>query len=442
MGNFSKNSIATLFTGILLFFFSFIATIILARVLGPSGKGVYSLILLIPGVMMTFGSFGIDSANVYFIGSKRYKIQDVVSNSLILAILLGFILILIFWGMLHFGSFQRFIYSNQIPVFYLWMVVLTIPVSLLLNYLRGIICGKGEIINYNKTRLLEIALQLVAVATLLLIFKKGISGAVSSYVFSIIGAALFTIILVKKITNFHLFLNKKLLKDSAIYGGKVSVANATSFFNYRLDMILIAMFLAPAAVGLYSIAVGIAERLLMIPGALATVLFPKISSLSGLEANNFTPKVARHTFSIMIIASLLLAIFAVPLIKIVFGSAFSPSVLPLLILLPGIIAFGLGGVLAADLSGRGKPEIAIYSSLACLIVNISLNILLIPKLGISGAALASSVAYWVDTVIVIVAFLKISKKPLAEVLLIKTQDFKDYYRLFLASKNWVWKSKN
>jgi len=435
--SFSKDSLISFFTAILVFIFSFVTLIILARVLGPTGKGIYSLILLIPGLLLTFGSFGIESANVYFIGSRKYKIQDVVSNSLFLAFLLGLILILIFWIISQLSFFQKFISSNQILPFYLWLVVLIIPISLLSSFFRNILRGKGEITNYNKIRILESTILLLAVIIFLLILKRNIFGAVFSYVLAGIGAGLFSIFLIKKIAKLRFSLNKNLLKDSASYGGKVYLANAMSFLNYRLDMLLIAMFLAPAAIGLYSIAVGMAEKLFMMSGTLAIVLFPKISSLSSLEANTLTPKVARHTFFIMIIVSLLLTILAAPLIKIFFGPAFLPSVLPLLILLPGIIAFGVGGVLAADLGGRGRPEFAIYSSLACIIVNVILNIILIPRWGISGAAFASSVAYWIDTIIIILAFLKISKKSLFEVLLIKTQDFQDYYRAFSNFKNFL-----
>lgn len=437
VNGFSKNSLITFFTEVLMFIFGFITMIILARVLGPTGKGIYSLVLLIPGIMVAFGNFGIGSANIYLVGSKKYKIQDIVSNSLVLAILLGFILILIFWGMLQFNPFQKFIYSNQIPSLYLWIIVLSIPISFLLMFFRGIIGGKGEITNYNKTRILESAISLVAVIIFLLILKKEMFGAVISSVLSIIGAGLLGIFFVKKIAKFRLSLNKNLLKDSAIYGGKVYLANTVSFFNYRLDMLLIAVFLAPAAVGLYSIAVGIAEKLFMFSGALAIVLFPKISSLSDFEATAFTPKVARHTFFLMIIASLLLAVLATPLIKIIFGQTFLPLVLPLLILLPGIIAFGIGGVLAADLCGRGKPEFAFYSSLTCLIVNVILNILLIPKWGISGAAFASTISYSLDTIVILIAFLVIAKKSLSEVLIIKKQDFRDYVNVFYSLRGFI-----
>jgi O-antigen/teichoic acid export membrane protein len=437
MNSFSKDSLITFFTEILVFILSSIALIVLARVLGPSGKGIYSLILLIPSIMIAFGNLGIGGANVYFVGSKKYKIEDVVSNSLISAGFLGIILILIFLGLLQFGFFQKFIHSNQISPPYLWIIVLIIPISLLLDFFQNIIRGKGEIINYNKTRILHAIIELIAIIIFLLILKQNLFGAVFSYLLGIVGATLFTIFLIKKITKFSLFLNKQLLKDSASYGGKVYLANALSFLNYRLDIFLIAFFLTPVAIGFYSLAVGVSERLFMISGALATVLFPRISSLSSSEANNFTPKIVRHTFFIMLISSSLLFFIAKPLITLVFGPAFFPAILPLIILLPGIIAFGIGGVLAADLGGRGKPQFAIYSSFACLVVGVALNFIFIPKWGVSGAAFVSSISRWVDTLIILIAFSKISKQPFTEILLIKKEDFRDYLQIFSNFKSWI-----
>jgi len=437
MSSFSKNSLITFFTEVLLFFLGLATLIIVARVLGPTGKGIYSLVLLIPGIMIVFGNLGIGGSNVYFVGSKKYKIEDVVSNSLILAISLGLILILVFWFLLRFEPFLNFIHSNQIPLVYLWILVLFIPVSLILDFFLNIICGKGEITNYNKIRILGGIIELVAMVIFLLILKRGISGAVFSSILSILFAALFSLFLIKKITQFHFFLNKKLLKDSFFYGGKVYLANALSFLNYRSDMVFLAFFLSPAAVGFYSIAVGVAEKLFMIPGAIATVLFPKVSSISNSEADDFTPKVVRHTFFIILISSLLLLFLAKPLIILVFGNAFLPSVLPLILLLPGIIAFGVGGVLAADLSGRGKPQFAVYSSLACLVIDTILNFILIPKWGVSGASIASSISYSVDTLIILIAFSKISKKPLKEFLLIRKKDFRDYIQLFSNFRDWT-----
>ena len=432
--DFAKQSFLTFLNQIAVFLAGFFSLVIISRILGPEGRGVYSLIILIPGMIMAFGNLGLGSGNVYFIGSKKHKVQDVVSNSLIFSLILGALLVLVFWGLLQMDFFQKIIESNKIPQLYLWLVVLTIPLTLLLGFFQSVLMGRGEITNYNKINFLREILQLLFVIILLWVLKKGLLGAVLSHIVAIILAVLLSVFLVRNITRIRFGFHKGLVKDSFIYGGKVYLANMMSFLNYRLDMFLIAFFLNPLAVGLYSIAVGIAERLFIIPGAITTVLYPKISSMEDSKANEFTPKIARHTFFIMVISAIFLLILAQPFIRLFFGNDFLPAVLPLIILLPAIIAFGVGGVLAADLAGRGKPEFALWGSLIGLVFNVVLNIIFIPKWGISGAAFASTISYWIDTLILLGAFLVISRKSLGEVFLIKKGDFQDYQRFFLRLK--------
>ena len=430
MQNFVKQSFFTFLTQIAVFLAGFFSLVIISRILGPEGRGVYSLIILIPGMIMAFGNLGLGSGNVYFIGSKKYKVQDVLSSSLVFSLILGILLILAFWGLLQIDFFQKIIEANKIPQFYLWLVVFTIPLTLILGFFQSILMGRGQIGNYNKINLFRELFQLLIIIIFLLVLKTGLLGAVLSHILAVILAVLAATFLVRNITKIRFAFHKGFLKDSFVYGGKVYLANMISFLNYRLDIFLIAFFLNPLAVGLYSVSVAIAERLFIIPGAITTVLYPKISSMENSEANTFTPKIARHTFFIMILGALLLLILAQPFIKLFFGPSFLPSVLPLIILIPAIIAFGIGGVLAADLAGRGKPEFALFGSLIGLIFNVFLNIIFIPKWGIVGAAFASTVAYTIDTLIVLFAFLVISRKSLGDVLLMKRGDFQDYQRLF------------
>ena len=429
MSSITKNSAITFSSQIFIFALGFAASIILARVLGPEGKGIYALIVLIPALMLKLGSLGIEAANVYFTGSKRYEIKDIVSNSLLCGILLGSILILLFFGVFHLDIFKNYLDSNQINPYYLWIAVLTVPLSLLSGFLISIFLGAEKITIYNKINIFNSTFQLILLSVFLVILKKGIFGAVISYVLGIIGLALVVILLITKFTKITFSFNRRLLKDSTKYGLKAYFGNLTQFLNYRLDMLLVAAFLTPAWVGFYSISVGIAERLWMLPGAIATVLFPKISSLKHKEANNLTPRIARHTFLIIFVFALILALIARPLIKILFGSVFLPSVMPLIILLPGIIALGGCKILTADFAGRGKPQFGTYAAFVSLAVNIPLNLWLIPKWGISGAAFASSAAYITATLIVIVAFVKISNTTWVTILLFNKHDFQDYKNL-------------
>ena len=440
MNSISKNSAITFSSQILIFAVGFIASIILARTLGPTGKGIYALIILIPAVMLKLGSLGIEVANVYFTGSKQYKIKDIVSNSLLSSILLGLFLVLLFLGISYLGAFKNYLNSNQINIFYLWLVVLTIPFSLFSGFLRSIFLGKEEIITFNKINIFQTIIQLVLIVIFLMILKQGVSGAVNAYILTVLFVFVFIIFLIKNVTEIKLFFNRKMFRDSIGYGIKAYFGNLAQFLNYRLDMFLVALFLTPTAVGYYSIAVGIAEKLWMLPGAIATVLFPRISSLQDKDANNLTPRVARHTFFIVLIISLILAVLAKPLVEILFGDAFLPSVIPLLILLPGIIALGGAKTLTADLAGRGKPQFGAYAAFVSLAVNIPLNLWLIPKWGIAGAAFASSVAYIIATIVVIIAFVKISGKLWTDILLIKKQDFQDYKEFIFKIRNGILKS--
>lgn len=426
MNSISKNSAITFLSQILTFILGFATSIILARALGPKGKGMYTLIILIPIVMSKLGSLGIEAANVYFTGSKKYKIEDIVSNSLLSSILLGSILLLLFFTIYRLSILQNFLKSNQLNDIYLWFAVLAVPFLLLSGYLIGIFLGKEEIIIYNKINILQTVFNLILIVILLLIFKQGIFGVIIAYLLTSIFIALLVISFIKKYTKINISYNRKLFKDTIYYGIKVYFSNLTTFINYRLDIFLVAFFLGSIEVGYYSIAVGIAEKIWMLPGSIATILFSRVSSIKDVEADNLTPRVARHTFFIILIISLILAVLAKPLIEILFGDAFLPSVMPLLILLPGIIALSFPKILTADLAGRGKPKYSLYASVISLGVNIPLNLWLIPRWGISGAAFASSVAYIIGTLVVIAAFIKISGKSWGEILIIKKIDFQDY----------------
>ena len=199
--SFSKNSFFTLLTEIIIFIFGFIYLIVVARILGPEGKGIYSLILLIPGLMMVFGSFGIESANVYFIGSKKYKIQEVVANSIILSVVLGVFLVVVFWGISQTSFFQQFLRDNKIPPLYLWVIILTVPLYFISSFLRNVLRGYGNIEEYNKVRIVEGLVLFAAGIIFLLLLKQGLWGAVLSSVLSVFAAAFLSIFLVQKLVK-------------------------------------------------------------------------------------------------------------------------------------------------------------------------------------------------------------------------------------------------
>ena len=174
------------------------------------------------------------------------------------------------------------------------------------------------------------------------------------------------------------------------------------------------------------------ESLWYLTNSLATVLFPKISATKdNIESERITAKSCRLGFGMTIIGALILFFLAPWIIKILFGKEFLSGAMAFKILLPGIIIFSIANVLASYIAGKGFPQ---YNSLAAsvsLIFTVGLDIFLIPKWGINGAALATTVSYIMATLIILYFYKKISSRTfnLKNLLIPQKEDFKSFVRL-------------
>lgn len=181
------------------------------------------------------------------------------------------------------------------------------------------------------------------------------------------------------------------------------------FFNYRLDAFIVNVFLGAAAVGIYGAAVSLAEMLWYLPNAVSFVIFPKAAAATAEEMNRFTPRVFRLTLALTAAGAVALALLGGLLIRLIYGPAFAAAYLPLLVLLPGVVLLGGGKVLSNEMAGRGLVHYnSIISGLA-LILTVALDLLLIPRLGLSGAALASTAAYTVTFFIALLFYRSVSR---------------------------------
>ena len=427
MASLSRNSVITFASNLLTFILGLGVSIIIARVLGPTNKGIYALIVLIPTVLLKFGTLGIEASNIYFSGNRKYTISSIGSNSLFYGVSLGLALILIFWIVSKTEMYQSFISSKNLNTSYIWLLMLTLPFSLTSGFLHSVLVGREKVIQFNGLRILGIGLQVIFLFILLILLDLGVFGAILvSLVICPINLVLM-IVLVNKIEKVKYSFNSRLLSDSLKYGTKAYFGNLAQFLNYRLDIFLVAYFLTTTDVGYYALAVGIAEKLWILPGSIATILFPRVSSIKIQDANNLTPRVSRHTLSIMLLLALVLLLVCKPVIRIMYGFAYFPSVRPLMLLLPGIVALSVSKIFTADLAGRGRPEFGTLAAFISLAINIPLNLWLIPKWGIAGAAFASTIAYSLATLIALIAYLKISGNSLLDTLIIKKQDIQTYF---------------
>jgi O-antigen/teichoic acid export membrane protein len=175
------------------------------------------------------------------------------------------------------------------------------------------------------------------------------------------------------------------------YGKWGQLANIAQLLNYRLGYYLIEYFQGKASLGIYSVAVLIAESTWLISKSFATVLLSRIVNMkSQTKALVLTLVYARISlyFSIAVIALLLL----IPGSWYIYilGNEFFEVKWIIAILTPGIASFALTTMYAHYFSGTGRPKISSYSSLIGLFVTFVLGFWLIPIYGKVGAAITAS----------------------------------------------------
>ncbi|MDP3960829.1 MAG: oligosaccharide flippase family protein [Pseudorhodobacter sp.] len=365
-----------------------------ARLLGPEGAGAFAVALLLPTLMGTLLNFGIGSANVYFVASRQVSLEQAwaASRDLMVAVALfgiamGAALILMASDTLFPGVAQSVL-----------LLALTIyPFSLMMSIVAGLFQAMQDFRSFNLAMIAQPALALTGAFTL---WASGafnlvaLIGVVS--VSHAVGLGLALSLLRRRIPLLDgICAHMPYLRKALGYGVKAHLGNILSFLNYRLDLFLVNLLAGPAAAGLYAVAVRLSEQLWIISQAVSTVIFPRLSAMAGDEAarRRFTPVVARLVLWITLFGAGVLAVIARPLIELLFGTEFLAAEWVMYILLPGIVLLSCARVLAHDLAARGWVGVNLAIATIAVAINLIGNALLIPKIGISGAAAATSAAY-------------------------------------------------
>jgi O-antigen/teichoic acid export membrane protein len=202
-------------------------------------------------------------------------------------------------------------------------------------------------------------------------------------------------------------------------------------FIYQIDVYLIYYLLGAEDVAFYSIAIGVATLLWFIPDTVGTVLFPSLASLkSKNEIHTITAKVSRNSLFGVTIGAIGLLLIGGYLIEYFYGHSYYSSIKPMVLILPGVIAMSGYKILTRDFSSRNQQQIPILAAFLSLAINIILNFIWIPKFGIEGAALASTVSYSFAVTILILFFKTESKLSLRDILIIRKDDLKFFVALF------------
>ncbi len=392
---------------------------IAARVLGPEGKGAFSLAVLIAGVIYTVfhGSLGV--ANSHYGGRCPAWRPAIVGNGLALALVAGTVLALSFW---YGGESLLLRFYPEADMNLLKIVAFAIPLMLLLDYSNNSLLGQNRVKQFSLMLVSREFLFLMAMTALAVLKKLTVSSSVTAWVAALAVMAVISAFLSWAGAGRRLELNVSILIRMLRFSFQAHVANLTTFLRLHAEKFILLYFLDLRDFGYYSVSVLFLPLLYHLPDAASQALLPHVSSGGDQSGNELTPRICRMVLWTTALTGLVVAALAKTAIILIPGRNYLPALVPLLILLPGTVVSILGRVLSGDLVGRGKPGYAMWISLVVMAAKVATAWVLIPIMGLNGAALAASVTHGLNGLLFLWAFYHESKVPFRDTLILKKSD--------------------
>lgn len=369
---------------------SFFVSIYVIRYLGPHNYGLFSYAVSFVSIFSFIVSLGLDQIIYRELVNKPEREREIMGSALILKLIGGTAATLITITTAYL------IPTEEIDVLLIAIISLTLFGSAwqIITYpYQARVLSK-----YPSLITLAISAILACAKLLVVYFDKGIIYFAAILVLESILYAVFYIFFYTKHFGSILAWTPKwsvmvsLLKDSL----PIIFSTVSMLIYARIDQVMIRHYLDASAVGLYDAAVRLSDVWYIIPNVLIGSLFAAILNARKVSHTSYMRRF--RTLALFLFISSLCIILPTTLlapfiISIFYGSAFSASAGVLSIYIWSILGFGLGLLMHHYLVAENYVYIYFFISLITMIINIGLNIVLIPTMGINGAALATLVSY-------------------------------------------------
>lgn len=385
-----------------------VATLWVARAGGPVDVGDYALLRVLPWLASVIISGGLVGSITYFVSGPTRDDRRVRSTLIAMALasaLAGAFFWIVGTPLMHMVFFRH------LPATLITWASIRVVLRLFVGTAKAAAQGAGDLPGSNLTILLE---ELMFLPAFGLVLALHVHGALS-----VIGALVVADIVTGSIAWTRLLRRGFLAGAGApslqlawrIYRFAVrgQLGSLLTLLNLRFDFVFLAAIAGPAALGFYAVASKYAEVLRLLPIAANWVLYPRFARLESSAAIASSRRLIPRAGAITVASAVPLSIGAGAVLPILFGDSFKAAVLPAQILLVGLAAEGVAGVITAFLYGRGRPGLNSLAAATGVVVTLVLDIILIPRFGAAGAAIASSAAYLTTTLTLVFWYWRVTR---------------------------------
>jgi len=390
-----RNVLETYGTRVLVLVVTFATAVVIARELGPTGRGFYAVAVTIGAIGAQFGNLGLHASNIYYVAKDRGLLPALIGNTLAVVVVACFVAALCGIGFAFWPN------VSPLRGSLLLLALASIPVGLAYLLTQGLLLGVNEVRAYNNIECGGKLLALMLICVLALAHGGTVELFFGATLSSVMVTFLWALLRLRRVSAKPPKLSWTVFRQSIGIGARAYTIAFFGFLLLRIDLLMVKYMLGATEAGYYSISQVLAENTMMFPVVVGLLLFPKLSALKAREEKlQLANKAVLVTAALMLPAVVIAAWAAAPIISIAFGRDFLPAVSPFVWLMPGTYFLGLETVMVQLLNSEGFPPIIVVAWIADTIVNIALNFWAIPRYGITGASIVSSVCYFLMFLIV------------------------------------------
>jgi O-antigen/teichoic acid export membrane protein len=384
-----------------------ITTIVLTRVLGPQGRGAYAVLVTVSTTAVTLGNLSIDASHTSLWSQARIRnLAAITANSLLFGLVVGALSAAVTAVAVAIAG------PAVVPVASYGVLILAlaaIPCNMIVLYLNNVVTLRGCIETVNRGGLLAACVPCAALILLAATGDLTLGWVVALWTLS---AALPLVVLIPATRPRLRDYDRALVRRALGMGARYHIGSTSLFLLLRADILILNALTSTVVVGLYAVAVSLVELTRVTADSIAQVLLSQQMDGDSESAAALTVRVTRLNALLALGSVGLMCATAPLLIPLVYGPAFSGSVGPLLALAPGLIALATTRMISGFLLRLQRPLLRSGTALIALALNVGLNVVLIPRYGIIGCAIASSVGYGALSAMHTAWFLRATRTPI------------------------------
>lgn len=363
-----------------------IVGIIIARYLGPEQYGLMNYVISYVFLFQVFASFGLDSIETREEARRPEQKDTIIGSAFFIKIVIGIITIA-----LCVGS-SCLVESDMSVVLLVLLYSSTIVINsaqVIRNYFFSIIQNEYVV----KTEIFSTIIGIFLKLLLLYIHADLVWFILVCVIDPIVVAIGYSYAYTRKVASvFQWKVNMQEVRYLMKESFPLLMTNAAVIIYQRIDTVMIGQMIDKESVGYFSVASRFVEILIYIPMVLAQTITPILVKSRERNREEYHRR-AQHFMDLSVwsslFASVLMALIAYPLITILFGMEYLPAVIVLQVMSFKAVSVALSNTAGALLVTEGLQKFAILRDGFGCIVCIVLNMLLLPKLGIVGAAITA-----------------------------------------------------